>query len=448
MKVVTTYSVKIKEKDLNKVFSDTAKLYRAAVDFFVNVLNVEWKMFSEIRTGTFAVKVAEELSVTTKSHPMPKYDFSTKFYKFPSYLRRSAISEAFGKVSSYRSNLANWEASDPRLRGAKPSAPRAGYVYPAMYKDNCYIRTGEYTARVKVFIRNTWDWVDVTFRKSDADYIARHCKDRDECCPTLQKRGKQWFLDFPFEKSVKLETKPVNEQIAIAVDLGLNNCCTCVAMGHDGTIFGRHFLSLPKEYDCLKRKLSHIRYSQRHGSRDVSGLWRIAKGVNDSIAVKTAQFIIDVAIFYSADVIVFEHLDLIGKKKGSSKQKLALWKARYVQSIVTAKAHMLKMRISHVNAWGTSKLAFDGSGYVKRGKDSEKTGGNYSLCEFSTGKVYNCDLNAAYNIGSRYFVREIGKSMPATEWQRITAKVPQCAKRSTCTLSTLINLYAELCAAA
>ena len=82
------------------------------------------------------------------------------------------------------------------------------------------------------------------------------------------------------------------------------------------------------------------------------------------------------------------------------------------------------------------------------GWESAKTNGNYSLCEFQTGKVYNCDLNASYNIGSRYFVREILKSLPVTDGQRIRAKVSGCAKRSTCTLSTLIRLDAELYAAA
>ena len=66
----------------------------------------------------------------------------------------------------------------------------------------------------------------------------------------------------------------------------------------------------------------------------------------------------------------------------------------------------------------------------------------------TTGKVYNCDLNASYNIGARYFAREITKSLPARVRQRMEAKVPSCAKRSTCTLSTLISLNAELYAAA
>ena len=49
-------------------------------------------------------------------NPIVSYDFSAKCYKFPSYLRRAAIVEALGKVSSYRSNLANWETGKQRSR--------------------------------------------------------------------------------------------------------------------------------------------------------------------------------------------------------------------------------------------------------------------------------------------------------------------------------------------
>ena len=53
-------------------------------------------------------------------------------------------------------------------------------------------------------------------------------------------------------------------------------------------------------------------------------LWAKVKGINDDIAVKTANFIIDTAVMYNADTIVFEHLDLAGKKRGSKKQRYPL----------------------------------------------------------------------------------------------------------------------------
>ena len=111
-----------------------------------------------------------------------------------------------------------------------------------------------------------------------------------------------------------------------------------------------------------------------------------------------------------------------------------------MQRIVSDKAHRDGVRISRVCAWNTSSFAFDGSGRVERDKD------NYSMCTFANGKRYNCDLSASYNIGARYFIREIMKSLPARARLGIEAKVPQCSRRTTCTLSTLISLSAELAA--
>ncbi len=382
---------------------------------------------------------------STKDHPVVKYPrFDKRFYKFPSYLRRGAINDALGKVSSYMSNLNNWEAADHRTRGKKPSYPRAGYSFPCMYKTYMYEQTGSYEAKIKVYIRNTWDWLHVQLKKSDMDYLTRHCALRRQCPPTLLKRGKQWFLDFPFEENVTLNETDIFEQTIIAVDLGINNAATVSVMRPDGTVTGRHFLKLPGEYDSLEHCVNRIKKAQQHGNRKTPRLWAKARGINDDIAVKTAQFIMDTSVAYGADTIVFEHLDLNGKKHGSKKQQLHMWRSSYVQNMVADKAHRMGMRISRVCAWGTSRYAFDGSGKVLRGKDAGDP--SYSICKFKSGKVYNCDLNASYNIGARYFVREILKSLPARERLELEAKVPQAARRSTCTLSALINLNAELMA--
>jgi hypothetical protein len=94
--------------------------------------------------------------------------------------------------------------------------------------------------------------------------------------------------------------------------------------------------------------------------------------------------------------------------------------------------------VSHICAWGTSKLAYDGSGVVLRGKDAGFN--TYELCKFGNGKIYNCDLSASYNIGARYFIRELEKSTPAKKWSLIQAKVPECVKRTQCTYNTLVEI--------
>ena len=446
MNLISQYSVRITH--YNHIFAETVAIYRDAVDFFIDVCLREWTLFVNLKYQTESTAVMERLTVTTKNRISVLYDFAKadkRFYKMPCYLRRSTIAEAYGKVCSYKSSLANWEAAELSVRDKCPSFPKAGYVYPVLYKNNMYACTDNpYIFKVKVYIRNTWDWLSVTVRKSDVDYIKRHCTFQKQLSPTLQKRGKVWSLDFAFEEKVTLSDLPVNEQTIVTVDLGIKNACTCSVMSSDGTILGRRFLKLPREYDSLWHVAGKIKKAQRLGARNPKTLWARAKGLNDRISVLTAQFIIDTAVLYNADVIVMEHLDLQHKKHGSQKQRLALWRAKYVQAMVEHKAHANGMRVSHVNAWGTSRLAYDGSGKVLRGKESEHAYNNYSVCEFQGGKIYNCDLNASYNIGARYFIRELLKPLPATVRLLIEAEVPQCSKRSTCTLSTLVSLHAAL----
>ena len=440
MKIISTYGVKIKA--YNHIFRETVEAYRHATDFLVRVCLNEWKEIVSFK-GQNRLTYVETLVHVTDKHPDVKYkEFDKRFYKLPSYLRRSAINEAIGKVSSYKSNLANWEADDPKARGRKPSFPKAGYIYPCMYRANMYQRTGTYEARIKVYIRNTWDWLTIKLRKSDIDYIERRCADRKQCAPTLQKRGHGWHLDFPFMEDVGLCNTDIQKQTIVAVDLGINTAATVSVMRSDGTILGRHFCKLSEETDRLTHSVNRIKKAQQHGNHKMPRLWAKVKGLNHDISVKTAGFIMETAVCYNADVIVFEHLDKAGRVRGPKKQRIKLWRSQEVQSIVSNKAHRLGMRISHICAWNTSRLAYDGSGAVLRGRDGGFN--TYELCMFQNGRTYNCDLSASYNIGARYFIREILKSLDESLRLRMEAKVPSCSKRSTCTLSTLINLNAEL----
>ena len=444
MDIYTTYKVKIKH--YNHIFKQTVAIYRSAVDYLIAVCHENWESISSIEGSLNRQRYVETLVHATKDNPNPKYDFDEKFYKMPSYLRRGVISEALGKVSSYKSNLKNWESEEPSSRGEFPGYPKAGYIYPSLYRGNMYSETEDtYKAQIKVYVRNTWDWITVQLRKSDVDYINRRCKNRKQCAPTLQKRGKEWYLDFPFEESVKLCKTNIKDQTVVAVDLGINTAATISVMRSDGTILGRHFCKLPKETDHLAHSINRIKKMQQHGNYKTPRLWAKAKGINHDIATKTAGFIMDVAVLYNADTIVFEHLDRKGKLKGSKKQRLHMWRCKEVQAIVTNKAHRLGMHVSHICARGTSKLAYDGSGFVARGREGGFN--TYELCKFTNGKVYNCDLSASYNIGARYFIRELLKSVPEKARLRIEAKVPQCSKRSTCTLSTLVNLNTVLASA-
>ena len=439
MQINSTYSVRLKSH--SHVFDKTVSLYRDAVNFFIHVALENWDTFSSIYGINPRLRAMELLTHNTRNN-QAKYPFDEKFYKFPSYLRRSAINMALGKVSSYKSNYANWETSGKKNN--PPDIPSAGRVFPCLFRENMYNRINRYKAQIKIFIRNTWDWVTVSFRKSDVDYINRHCWHMKECAPMFVKRYNQWYLDFCFQQDVKLCDIDFSNRRILAVDLGINNACVCSVMNQDGAVLGRKFLKLPREYDYLDHKLSHLKGCQRQGTQKLTRQWRRIREINNGIAAKTAKFIAETAILYSVDTVVFEYLDTSGRKKGSRKQKLALWKKCAVQNMTANKVHAVGIHVSHINARYTSRLAFDGSGKVKRGKESKATGNNYSLCEFVAGKVYHCDLNASYNIGSRFLIREILKTLSAKMRQAVQAKVPDLSRRSTCTLSTLRSLLSVL----
>lgn len=53
-------------------------------------------------------------------------------------------------------------------------------------------------------------------------------------------------------------------------------------------------------------------------------------------------------------------------------------------------------------------------------------------------------LSASYNIGARYFVRELLKPLPAMVRSQLSANVPDVERRIQVTLATLKVLYPEL----
>ena len=137
----------------------------------------------------------------------------------------------------------------------------------------------------------------------------------------------------------------------------------------DGTVTGQRFINHPVEKDRMHGLLNTIKKAQQNGNYKTPRLWRLANNYNEAIAVKTAVEIVKFAMESKADVIAFEHLNM-KKKKRSNKQKLSLWRKRDIQHRVEALASRNGIRVSYVCAVNTSRLAYDGSGKVIRGKDA------------------------------------------------------------------------------
>lgn len=441
MKEFSSYKVQIKH--YNHIFEQTVEIYRNAVFFFIDICDKEWNKLKDLRSKE-RLQLIEKLSLETKKNTVTKYNFNQKFYKMPSYLRRSSINTATGAYSSYYSNLKSWEKNPV---GKKPTLQLDRNVMPTLYNSGMYIRNDETHARIKIFHRNDWVWLNIELKNQDVKYIQKHCKLKKEYVPTLKKQGKRWYLVFPFSDDIKLGKVDIEDQLICAVDLGINNNATCSIMQSNGTVVGRKFINLATEKDHLYKALNRVKKAQHNGARKCTTLWKHVNDLNTDISRKTAKEIIGFAALYNVNVIVFEFLDTKGKKTGRAKQKLALWRKKEIQNLVEHKAHILDMRISRICARNTSKLAYDGSGKVERGKylqnGIEKY--NYSICTFQNGKQYNCDLNATYNIGARYFIRELLKSDSVMRRLPNQTKDSDYGMGTTRTLSMLIRLNADIC---
>ena len=435
MKITSSYGVELRH--IGKMLNGTIEIYRKALAYLIDVVNKEWDAASAVKGVKKQVQCVEKWIHTTKSN-MAKYDFDQRFYKMPSYLRRAVIAEAIGAVSSYRSNYANWEAAGKI--GKEPKLTTDRHSMPVFYRDNMYLEGDEaYTAKLKLLVNNDWVWVPVSLLPTDINYLKKYWSNCDASAPALEKKHGKYFLRFSFEEKVALSDTPINEQKICSVDLGINTDAVCSIMCADGTILARKFINFTSDKDQVYTVLNRIkRFQREHGSKDVGSLWRYAARLNEEHAIKVANAIVSFATEHFVHCIVFEHLSMNGKKRGSRKQRLQMWRKNYIQEVVTHKAHRLGMRISRICAWKTSQLAFDGSGPVQRDED------NYSLCTFSSGKRYNCDLSASYNIGARYFIRELLKSPLVTAGSDILTKVPDARRRTSCTLATLLRLNEAL----
>ena len=435
MKILSSYAMKL-AGDL-KALENSITIYRQALRFVIPVVNTHWNELKDFDYTEQRMVFVEQLIHTTnrnKAH----YDFDVEFPKFPSYLRRAVINRALGIVSSYRSNLDNWETE---RKGQAPKLSLTHYAYPAYYKGNLFRNFDpiRQTIELKVFKNNDWVYEVYQLKTSDCTYYQTYLTGKKQNVPIIQKKGRRFYATFSYEEETSLIPEESIDKVC-AVDLGLGTDATCSIIDKDGTVYARKFISFSKEHDRLETQLGRIKRNQKRGSRHNKTLWRKVAGISQDIADKTARAIFEFGNEHGADAYILEYLDFKGK---NTVKRAHFWRYKRIYKVLCQKAHRNGLRVSRVNARNTSRLAFDGSGWSKRGREITPNT-PYSLMQFTTGKIYNADLNASYNIGARYFIRSLFKTVTATQRLVLEAKVPQATKRSTCTLSHLINLRSEL----
>lgn len=420
----------------DRLMKATADLCQEALSFCVSVFLEEWDLLGSL-PGVARKRAADRMLHSTRDNTADYPEFDLRFAGMPAYTRRTVIAKALGVVSSYRSNLANWQALPPAQRGKEPTLGLSGRYELTFYdqerKLSC-LDKGQ--IGLKLYNGHSWEWYYFQIAGSDASYLSGLCRTRKMLSPVVEKVRGRYRIRFCFEEETGLvQGENRLAYRVLAVDLGINAAASWCVMTADGTVHAKGVIRLSCEEDRLRRMVNRKRKYQKAGKKSRS-IYRWIRGSNRRLSIETTRALMKVAVLYSVDCIVFEHLDRKGKISGKKfRERIHLWRKNDVQKRVELQAHRHGMRISRVCAWGTSKLAYDGSGHVDRHSVFRYRHGeqvyNYSLCTFPGGKVYNCDLSAAQNIGARFFLREYQKNG--------AEGLPPTPQRTLCTLRMFVD---------
>jgi len=422
---VVSYNVEVinNTNKLRHIVANTLALYNSALNYVCDVVLKHYDEINELNNLEGRMYL-EHLIHNTKNN-IAKYDFDSIYYKLPCYLLRDIESKAIGHIFSYKSNLDNYKkerynkiSNGKKFKKREPSLSKCNLL-PSFYKGNMYKMISDNKIALKIYEDNDWKYEEFKLKKNDLKYINKINGKRYN--PEIKIIGKKIYIKFTFEiEDLKLQDKELNKRIICGVDLGVNNDATISIMNYEGTILGRHFINTNNK-DLMNHLLNKKRKIQRN-----SGNYKYLRNlhinnkinsINENIVNHTVNQIIKICLSYGVDVIVFENLRHKFKRaKRSFRARLHRWRKIAIYNKAYEMAHRNGIRVSTINPNGTSRYAYDGSGEVERDND------NYSICKFVSGKTYNCDLSASYNIAARYYIRETLKPLDVNSRSELETK--------------------------
>lgn len=102
MKYISSYKVKIINEF--KTVNQTVRIYQRAVKYIIDVSLEEYENIKSL-SSMQSMNYIEQLIHSTSARKAKYHSFDKKFYKMPSYLRRSAVITANAVVKSHKSPL-------------------------------------------------------------------------------------------------------------------------------------------------------------------------------------------------------------------------------------------------------------------------------------------------------------------------------------------------------
>jgi IS605 OrfB family transposase len=353
----------------------TVQEYRAYLRPLVLIVNAGWARLASL-TSTERVNAVEKMIHATTKNSTPKHRYfkavalkRPSMLKFPSYLRRAAIADAIGIVSSFQTRYREWQSGIRSKRTSSPPQLTAMCnSYPALYKGQQVLYSeGFKSVTLKVWNGSDWVWTDEIKVKTFGN--SRHLLPGNEIqSPTLVVNKNKCQLSMAIK--VKKVTLPDSDFVA-SVDLGINSAATAAIIGKAGTVKARAFIDPAKDIDRRNRRRMMIAKKAKQTTNLTKDklprgfckrLYRKSSHINLEISRKVALQVIKFATEHNVKVIVLENMAgwkaKAGKRGTLLKQKFHLWCHRKIVELIKQRWTELDGIVKEVNPKYTLRLCF------------------------------------------------------------------------------------------
>ena len=395
-----------------------------------------------------ALTALEKLTHATAERPAPIMPLTEVAPDIPALFRRAAVNAALGSARSFFSHLKKWrtrkekhEARPARYGKKKKPFSERPPVPPRSWNRSVPLYAGQWKERsgssilLKVWTGTCWSWIKVHTLSRDLPngYTMQS--------PALVRRGKQWWLHTPIEKTFTAPPK-IAEQVTstdtkiCAVDLNINeHIAVCSVQTVEGTIIATRFIGGGRAIAGFRKKLLGRIARNRsqtgiiaENEQDNADLWRKIRHADEHVAHLLSARIVQFAKEHGASMLVFEHLGNLKPEKGKYSRrgntKRAYWMKGRLFKYARYKAWQHQIVTSRVNPANTSRACHRCHSLVVRYNAGQAVegytpGASLVLCETCQMRDHS-DRNASLVIGQRLIARsqEPLKEKPHTAVRR------------------------------